>query len=98
MRERWFPADVKFPDQIWPWQRTYVIAADDGLHVFTEPGDTARWHAVIDWAVTVLPADKRAARNGLDIHTDRGLVVLTLGGGCHCGVLGHWRGPTWSLS
>lgn len=96
VRARWFPADVKFPGQPWPWQRVYVIAADDGLHIWQAPGETAVWHSPVDWSRTVLPIQERDARNGVDVWTEAGLVVVTLGSGCRCGALGHWAGPSWA--
>jgi hypothetical protein len=96
VRGRWFPAAVKFPHVTQPWQRCLVIAADDGLHIWRKPAETAGWHAPIDWAATTLPVTQRAARNGFDVYTTLGLVVVTLGSGCRCGSMGRWSGPSWA--
>ena len=96
VRGRWFPAAVKFALRTQPWQRCLVIAADDGLHIFRQPSETAEWHAPIDWVATRLPDTRRAARIGFDVYTTKGLVVVTLGSGCRCGSLGHWDGPEWA--
>lgn len=96
VRGRWFPAAAVLPgQQSRPWQRCYALAADDGLHIFRRPADTAEWHSPIDWAVTTLPTTDRAAKRGFDVHTADGLVVVTLGTGCRCGSLGRWAGPSW---
>lgn len=97
VRGRWFPASVVLPgQQSNPWQRCYVLAAEDGLHLFRRPSETADWHSPIDWTRTTLPTADRVARRGFDVHTGRGLVVVTLGSGCRCGSLGRWAGPGWA--
>ena len=96
VRARWFPASVVLPDEPQPWQRCYVIAADDGLHVWRRRSEVADWHSAVIWPLTTLPATDRAAHRGFDVNTEAGLVVVTLGSGCRCGAMGHWKGPAWS--
>lgn len=96
VRGRWYPAAVVLPGEARPWPRCYVIAADDGLHVWTRRGETADWHASIRWDLTALPATDREARCGFNVGTAAGLAVVTAGAGCRCGVLGRWGGPEWS--
>lgn len=96
VRGRWFPAAVTLPDQSKPWSRCYVIAADDGLYIFKQRSERAGWHSGVEWATTILPTTDRQARRGFDVHTDAGLVVVTLGSGCRCGVMGSWKGPEWA--
>lgn len=96
VRGRWFPAAVLLPGVRRPWPRCYVLAADDGLHVFRRPAETADWSAPIHWAATVLPVTGRRAAVGFDVHTSKGLVVVTAGSGCRCGSLGRWSGPSWA--
>lgn len=95
---RYFPATVRFPDGT-TWRRVLVILAQGGehagLHVWQKPDAVADYHAPIDWGRTVLPARWRA-RNGVDIHTDDGLVTVTAGGGCSCGALARYAGPHWA--
>lgn len=99
VRGRWFPAAAVLPEHQHPWQRCLVLAAEDGLHIFRRRSETADWHSPIQWDRTVLPADGWAARNGLDLHTTAGLVVVTAGGGCGCGSpLKSWPGPSWARS
>lgn len=97
VRARWFPASVKFPSQPVAWGRTFVLVADDGLHVFRRPREVADFHAAIDWDRTTIPSD-RQARNGVDVWlADGRLVVVTAGNGCKCGQLGKWAGPAWAV-
>lgn len=96
VRGRWFPASVVLPDLRLPMQRCYVLAADNGLHVFRRPSESADWHASVDWDRVTLPKDDHAARRGFDVHTAKGLAVVTLGSGCRCGALGKWAGPLWA--
>lgn len=97
VRGRWFPASILFPHRPKPWRRCYVVAADDGLHVFQTPSETADWHAPIDWALTSVPATEIEAKAGFDVHTTKGLVVVTRSsGGCRCGAMGRWAGPLWA--
>jgi len=96
VRGRWFPALVIIPGMPKPWRRCYVLAADDGLHVFRQRGEQADWHSGIDWTATVLPTTQREVQRGVSVHTDDGLVVVTLGSGCSCGSMGNWRGPSWA--
>lgn len=98
VRGRWFPADVVLPNRPQPWGRCYVLATDTTLHVFRKVGDTAEWEAPIRWELTTLPTVDRDARNGFDVVTDAGRVVVTLGSGCRCGSLGRWSGPTWAAT
>jgi hypothetical protein len=98
VRGRWFPADVVLPNRPLQWSRCYVLATDTTLHVFRKVGDTAEWEATIRWAGTTLPTVDRDARNGFDIVTDAGLVVVTPGSGCRCGSLGRWSGPSWAAT
>ncbi|MGH3921947.1 MAG: hypothetical protein ACRDTT_03590 [Pseudonocardiaceae bacterium] len=94
IRGRWFPAIVTPPAEC-PWRRCYVIAADDGLHVWRSRAEVAQWQSPINWELTHLP-DKTRPGRGVDVHTDAGLVVVTPGSGCRCGAMGSWRGPEWS--
>lgn len=96
VRGRWFPAGLVFPGQPRPWVRCYALATDTDLHVWKQPGEQPVWSSPIQWARTTLPPDDRTARRGFDVHTDAGLVVVTLGSGCRCGSLGKWRGPSWA--
>jgi hypothetical protein len=98
VRGRWFPADVVLPDRPQSWGRCYVLATDAALHVFRKVGDVAEWSAPIRWELTRLPELERDARNGFDIRTNSGLVVVTLGTGCKCGSLGRWAGPSWATT
>ena len=98
VRGRWFPVSALLPGQSTPLVRVYALAADDGLHLFTHPSEVADWSAPVDWGRTVLPRTERRSRNGIDIHTTAGLVVLTPGGGCRCGKMGRWAGPGWALA
>lgn len=95
VRGRWFPTDVVIPGTR-PWHRCYTLATETTLYVFRRASDTPEWESAIDWAQTTLPTDDRTARNGFDVHTEAGLVVITLGSGCRCGSLGRWRGPSWA--
>jgi hypothetical protein len=96
VRGHWFPAAVTLPGQQQPWSRCYVIAADDGLHVFKQRSERASWYSPVEWATTSLPTTDKQARRGFDVHTDAGLVVVTMGTRCGCGALGSWAGPTWA--
>lgn len=98
VRGRWFPAGVVLPGERRVWQRCYVLAMDAGLFVFRRVTEVAEWSSPVEWAVTTVPATDRVARRGFDVHTDAGLVVVTLGSGCRCGPLGRWRGPSWALT
>lgn len=98
VRGRWFPADVVLPNRPHPWSRCYVLATDESLHVFRKVSEVAEWEAPIRWAGTSLPLVERDARNGFDVRTDAGLVVVTLGSGCRCGSLGRWSGPVWAAT
>lgn len=95
---RWFPVSVVLPGEPRPRRRMYVVAADDGLHLFSRPSEDADWHSPIDFDRTELPRTPRQARIGWTVHTADGPVVLTLdqAGGCRCGQMGRWAGPTWS--
>lgn len=98
-RARYFPAAVKLPDRARPVVRKYVVLASDGpeqgLWVFDRP-DVVLFHGDVDWSRTVVPSD-RQARNGLDVFmSDGSLAVVTVGGGCKCGALGRWGGPSWA--
>lgn len=95
VRGRWFPVAAVLPGEHRPWQRVYAVAADDGLHLYTRPSEDADWYSPVEWARTRLPENDDQARWGWDVHTDAGLVVLTLGTGCRCGHLGRWQGPAW---
>lgn len=96
VRARWHSAAATLPGQSKPWSRCYVIVADDGLHVFKRRAERADWHSPVEWAITELPATDKQARRGFDVHTDAGLVVVTVGSGCRCGTLGSWAGPGWA--
>lgn len=95
VRGRWFPADVVLPHQSRPWNRCYVLVTDTDVHVFRKPADTATWTGRVTQEPN-LPPDDRSARNGFDVTTEAGLVVITLGAGCRCGALGRWAGPSWA--
>ena len=92
---RWFPADLVIPDRARPWHNMFALCTDTDLHVWSRPSDTPDWTSPLDGA-PVLPATDRDARNGFDVHTQAGLVVITLGSGCRCGRLGRWPGPSWA--
>lgn len=97
VRGRWYPASAILPGQPTPWTRCYVIATDDGLHIFRRRSERADWHSGVEWATTALPESDRQSRNGFSVHTDAGLVVITQSGNaCRCGSLGSWAGPTWA--
>lgn len=101
VRGRWFPADLVLPTPSPPWgsrypHRCYVIATTTTLHIWQKTSETADWEAPITWDTTTLPTVDRDARNGFDVTTTAGLVVVTLGSGCRCGNLGRWSGPAWS--
>jgi hypothetical protein len=91
---RWFPAEVVLPRRP-VWHRVYVLCTDAELCVWGRPDDTPEWMSPLTKTPT-LPVDERTARNGFDIRTKAGLVVVTLGTGCRCGRLGRWPGPTWA--
>lgn len=93
---RWFPADVLLPGRAHPWHRVYVMVTETDVMVWSEPKETPDWSAPVDWSQTVLPESDQPVRYGLDLHTTEGLVVVTLGSGCRCGVLGKWAGPSWA--
>lgn len=96
VRGRWFPAAVTLPGRN-PWSRCYVIAADNGLHIFKRRAEQADWHSGVEWATTVLPTTDRAAKAGFTVNTDAGQVVVTVSSsGCRCGSLGTWSGPSWA--
>jgi hypothetical protein len=95
---RWFPADIVIPGRPTPWNRVYALATTGGLHVWARPSDTADWSAGYTLGPPVFPTDARSARNGFDVPTTEGLVVITLGSGCRCGTLGRWPGPTWATT
>lgn len=97
VRARWFPAEVLLPGRTQAWPRCYTLATDHELCVFTKVSDDPEWHSLIHWGSTVLPSVERDARWGVDVYTEAGLVVVTAGGGgCRCGSLGRWQGPTWA--
>ena len=97
VRGRWFPVSVVLPGQRdRPWQRCYAVATDTALHLFRRPSEVADWSAPIVWDRTTLPGTDLVARRGFDVHTEAGLVVVTLSSGCRCGSLGRWAGPTWA--
>lgn len=95
---RYFPASVLLPDGS-TWRGVYVVVArgeeHEGLHIWRQPGDEPTFRAGVDWARTRVPA-QRLARNGVSVHTDVGLIVVTPGSGCRCGRLGRWSGPGWA--
>ena len=96
IRGQWFPTDVVLPGQLRPWNRCYTLVTELAVHVFRRVREDADWSSTIRWDTTTLPATERSARNGFDVWTDKGLVVITLGSGCSCGSLARWRGPTWA--
>jgi hypothetical protein len=98
VRGRWYPAEVVLPDRPVAWGRCYVLATDAMLYVFRRPTEVSEWQAPIRWELTRLPEVDRDARNGFDIRTDTGLVVVTLGSGCRCGAMGRWPGPSWATA
>lgn len=96
---RYFPATVMFPGGS-TWARTYVIIARggdyDGLHIWRQPGDVAEYRAGIDWGLTRIPPAWQA-RNGVTVHlTSNELITVTPGGGCRCGALARFAGPSWA--
>jgi hypothetical protein len=96
VRARWFPADVMASGRLSQWSRCYVLATDTELCIFTRVSEEPMWRSPIQWDSTTLPDDEQRTRNGFDVHTDVGLVVITLGSGCRCGSLGRWAGPSWA--
>jgi len=97
---QYFPATVLLPNGE-TWRRVYIIVAsgdeNTGLHIWRKPEYAAEWHADIDWDRTTIPGPWKA-RAGFSVHTDRGLVVITPGGGCACGPLARWSGPPWNTT
>jgi hypothetical protein len=95
---RYFPATVRFPTGSL-WRRVYVVIArngdHDGLHIWRQPRDDPDFRAAVDWTRTHVPRP-RQARNGVDVYTDQGLVIVTSDQGCRCGQLARWAGPTWA--
>jgi hypothetical protein len=96
VRGRWFPADVMLPGRFMQWSRCYVIATDAELCIFTRVSEDPMWRSPIVWGSTALPDTDQRARNGFDVYTEDGLVVVTQGSGCRCTSLGRWSGPTWA--
>lgn len=96
VRGRYFPADVMLPGRSMQWSRCYMLATDVDLCIFTRVAEDPMWRSPIMWGSTVLPDSDQRARNGFDVHTEDGLVVVTLGSGCRCGSLGRWGGPLWA--
>lgn len=86
------------PDKPKPWTRCYILAADNGLHIFKRRSEQADWHSGVEWATTSLPRSESQARVGFSVHTDAGLVVVTLSSSAcgRCGSLGSWPGPSWA--
>ncbi|MGH8572955.1 MAG: hypothetical protein ACREX8_10325 [Gammaproteobacteria bacterium] len=96
VRGRVFPASVVLPGGGRPWRQVAVVFADDGMHVYRAPAEVADWHARVDWSATTVPVGW-AARGGYTVYlVGGGAVVVTPGGGCSCGPLGRWAGPSWA--
>jgi hypothetical protein len=101
VRKKWFPASVIHPELPRRSGKTFVILAEGGEHhglwVYTAP-DLVAFHAPINWLrQPALPVTDRVARNGVSVFlTDGTTAVITPGGGCRCGQLGRWAGPTWA--
>jgi hypothetical protein len=97
---KYFPATVLLPNGV-TWGRTYVVIArggdEDGLHIWRQPSDVAEYVGNVDWVRTMIP-ELHQARNGVSVHTDLGLVVVTLSDGCRCGSLARWAGPGWATT
>lgn len=101
---RWFPAAIQLPGESRPHLRRYIVLADQGeeagLWVFDRP-DSVVFRSAVDYTRTTVPKG-RQARNGVDVHLltddgeDAGLAIVTVGGGCKCGALGRWGGPSWA--
>jgi len=96
----WWPAAVVLPDKA-VWHRVRVYATSAGLLIYrTRPAIgtpewgtlTPDWVSPIDHHLTAEPAAAKLPGAATDIHTDRGLVVITFTGGCGCGTsLRNWR-------
>lgn len=97
---QYFPAAVLFTNGN-TWGRVYAIIArggdEDGLHIWQTPNEEPTFRANIQWGRTTIPT-LFEARNGVDVYTDQGLVVITSGGGCRCGSLARWAGPRWATT
>jgi hypothetical protein len=98
IRAKYFPVQALLPE-LGLWTRTWVLLADDGLHVFRRRGEVAQWHRPVDWSrmPPTLPSAWEG-RNGITVHlADGAVAVLTTGGGCGCGSpLRGWLGPSWA--
>lgn len=97
-RARWFPASVVLPS-VGTVRRAFVVLGQggdhDGLHVWLQPEEEPAYRYAVNWAATRIPTGP-AARGGIEVRlADGGLAVVTVGGGCRCGALGRWNGPSW---
>lgn len=88
-----WPASVLLPDKT-TWHRCRVYVTNQGLAIFARRADEPHYFSPMDWAATREPHMRRQV--GIDLHTEAGLVVVTLTGGCGCGsTLKTWR-PDWA--
>lgn len=104
VRHRWWPAEVKLPDEPRPRRNLRVFATPEGLYVYSQAAmgspNAGRliWWSPIHYDETPKPVTGYAAQNVADqIHTDAGIVFLKTQGGCGCGFsrLKNWR-PEWA--
>lgn len=90
----WWPASVLLPGRV-VWHRCRVYVTDQGLAIFARRAEEPQFLSPMNWAATTEPRTSRQ-HVGIDLHTEAGLVVVTLTGGCGCGsALKGWR-PDWA--
>jgi len=100
-----YPVGVTLPDKT-ALTRVKAYATPEGLFLYRAVparvgpdgpevhGDEPDWFSPINYALTRRPPAQYSMRNGWDVYTDAGLVVVTAEGGCGCG----WPLRRWAPS
>lgn len=87
-------------------RRVFVVLAEGGeqggLWAWSRPDVLAPGWAfplAVDWGRAQLPGRELAWRSGVEVPlVDGTSATITTGGGCRCGALRGWAGPSWATT